>query len=58
MADNGRMILAINPGGTSTKVGLFRETELIFERNIRHLPDELAQFDSTFKQHDFKRKHY
>jgi len=55
MPDNERLILAINPGGTSTKVGLFRETELIFEKNIRHIPDELAVFDSTFDQHDFRR---
>ncbi|MCK4806205.1 MAG: butyrate kinase [Candidatus Aegiribacteria sp.] len=55
MADKGRMIFAINPGGTSTKVGLFVETELIFEKNIRHLPDELAEFDTTFDQHDFRR---
>ena len=38
MADNERLIFTINPGGTSTKVGLFRETELVFEKNIRHLP--------------------
>ena len=56
MADNERLIFAINPGGTSTKVGLFRETELVFEKNIRHLPDELNEFDSTFDQHDFRRK--
>lgn len=56
MANNDRLIFAINPGGTSTKVGLFRETELVFEKNIRHLPDELAVFDSTFDQHDFRRK--
>lgn len=52
----GRMILSLNPGGTSTKVGLFRETELVFEKNIRHLPEELAEFDSTFDQHDFRQK--
>ena len=55
MVDNERLIFAINPGGTSTKVGLFRETELVFEENIRHLPDELAEFGSTFDQHDFRR---
>jgi len=55
MTDNERLIFTINPGGTSTKVGLFRETELVFEKNIRHLPDELAEFDSTFDQHDFRR---
>jgi len=55
MTDDGRMILAINPGGTSTKVGIFRETELVFEKNIRHMPDELAKFESTFDQQDFRR---
>ncbi|MCD4701673.1 MAG: butyrate kinase [Candidatus Aegiribacteria sp.] len=55
MSDKGRMILAINPGGTSTKVGLFRENELIFEKNIRHMPEELSEFNSTFDQHDFRR---
>jgi butyrate kinase len=55
MADKGRLILAINPGGTSTKVGLFRETELLFEKNVRHLPEELADFKTTFDQQDFRR---
>jgi len=56
MSDTGRLILAVNPGGTSTKVGLFKETELIFEKNIRHLPDELALFGSTFDQQSFRRE--
>jgi len=56
MENEERLILAINPGGTSTKVGLFRETELLFEKNLRHLPEELEEFDSTFDQHDFRRK--
>jgi butyrate kinase len=56
MTDAGRMILAVNPGGTSTKVGLFIESELVFEKNIRHLPDELASFGSTFDQQGFRRE--
>jgi len=55
MSNKSRLILAINPGGTSTKVGIFRETEQLFEKSIRHLPDELAEFDSTFDQQDFRR---
>jgi butyrate kinase len=54
MAD-GRMILAINPGGTSTKIGLFRETELLLEKNIRHLPEDLEQFGSTIGQLEFRK---
>lgn len=54
MGDKERLILAINPGGTSTKVGLFRETELLFDKNIRHLPEELAEFSTTLDQQDFR----
>ncbi len=54
MSEKGRLILAINPGGTSTKLGLFRETEELFEKNIRHLPEELGKFETTFDQHEFR----
>ena len=55
MACDGRLVLTVNPGGTSTKLGLFRETELIFQKSIRHLPEELEQFDSTLGQLDYRR---
>ncbi len=54
MSDGKRLILAVNPGGTSTKVGIFQETELIFEKNIRHSPEELEAFDSTLDQLEFR----
>ena len=38
---NTRLILAVNPGGTSTKVGLFDSDKLLFEENIHHDPSEL-----------------
>ncbi len=53
MAD--RLILAVNPGGTSTKIGLFRETEPVFEDNIRHDPGHLASLGSTFGQLEYRR---
>ena len=53
---NGRLILTINPGGTSSKVGLFEETDLIFEKNIRHLPRELEEFETTMDQRDFRKR--
>jgi butyrate kinase len=56
MACDGRLVLAVNPGGTSTKLGLFRETELIFQKSVRHLPDELEQFDSTLGQLDYRKR--
>jgi butyrate kinase len=50
-----RLILAVNPGGTSTKFGVYRETESLFEENIRHLPCELEKFDTTISQLRFRR---
>lgn len=54
MPDRNRLILAVNPGGSSTKLGLFRETEPLFEENIRHLPEELDRFPSTVGQMEFR----
>lgn len=54
MSSTGRLILAVNPGGTSTKTGLFRETDILFEESIRHLPEELALYPTTFDQMAFR----
>jgi butyrate kinase len=50
-----RLILAVNPGGTSTKAGLFDNDTEIFEGNIRHDPSDLAVFPGTFEQMEFRR---
>ena len=50
-----RLILAVNPGGTSTKFGVYRETEKLFEDNVRHLPEELAKLGSTLDQLHLRR---
>jgi len=49
-------ILAINPGGGSTKVALFEDEELIKKEEIRHTPEELAKFARIIEQVDFRRK--
>lgn len=54
--DDRRLILAINPGGTSTKIGLFRDGELLLEESIRHLPEELEKYGSTLDQLDMRKK--
>jgi butyrate kinase len=41
-----RLILAINPGSTSTKFSLFDEEILIFEKTLRHTSEQLEGFDS------------
>lgn len=51
-----RLILALNPGGTSTKLGVYREEEPLFEENIRHMPEELAAFKATLDQIPLRRE--
>jgi butyrate kinase len=56
MGRDERLILTVNPGGTSTKLGLFREKEPVFEENVRHLPEELEKLGSTLGQLDYRKK--
>lgn len=51
-----RLIFAVNPGGTSTKIGLFREAESLFEENVHHDPEELSALGSTFGQLDTRHR--
>lgn len=48
-------ILAINPGSTSTKIALYQGDALIFENNIHHSNEQLAQFSSIVDQFTFRR---
>jgi butyrate kinase len=50
-----RLILAINPGSTSTKFSLFEEERLIFEKTLRHTAEELAAFEKLSDQFDFRK---
>jgi len=48
------LILVINTGGTSTKVGLFKDCEPIFVENIQHSDEDLAQFKDIISQKDYR----
>lgn len=37
-------ILALNPGSTSTKLGLFENERAVFQENVKHEEDELAPY--------------
>lgn len=43
-------ILVINPGSTTTKIGVFRNMELIFEETLTHEPDKLLAYGSIGAQ--------
>lgn len=53
---NNYRILAINPGSTSTKIGVFEKNELIFEKSISHSVEVLKDFDKIFDQLDFRKE--
>ncbi|MCD8067735.1 MAG: butyrate kinase [Lachnospiraceae bacterium] len=48
--------LIINPGSTSTKIGVFEDETLLFEETLRHTTEEIAQFPMIVDQKDFRKK--
>jgi butyrate kinase len=50
-----RLILAINPGSTSTKIALFEEESLVFEKSISHSNTELEKFEKITDQFQFRK---
>ena len=51
-----RLILAINPGSTSTKFSVFEEDMLLFEKTLRHSADDLKEFDKIADQFNFRKQ--
>jgi butyrate kinase len=49
-----RLILAVNPGGTSTKTGLYSDDQLLFEESVHHETSELEPFAATVDQMEFR----
>ena len=48
--------LIINPGSTSTKVGVFEDETLLFEETLRHPTEEIAKYASIIDQKDFRKQ--
>ena len=48
--------LIINPGSTSTKIGVFEDETLLFEETLRHSTEEIAQYASIVDQKDFRKE--
>ena len=47
--------LILNPGSTSTKIGVMEDETLLFEETLRHSTEEIAKYDSIFAQKDFRK---
>ncbi len=48
--------LIINPGSTSTKIGVFEDETLLFEETLRHATEVIAQYESVVDQKDFRKE--
>lgn len=48
-------ILVINPGSTSTKIGVFENELSMFEKTIRHDSEKINSFDSIIDQYEFRK---
>ena len=48
--------LIINPGSTSTKIGVFEDETLLFEETLRHSTEEISQYATIVDQKTSARK--
>jgi len=51
----GRLLLIINPGSTSTKFALYKEEIMLFEKNLSHSSEELSGFQNISDQFCFRK---
>ncbi len=47
-------VLAVNPGSTSTKVGIYEGYEMLYEGTVRHSQEELSKFAAIHDQKDMR----
>ena len=47
--------LIINPGSTSTKIAVFEDENMLFDKTLRHTVDEISRYDTIFDQKQFRK---
>ncbi len=50
----GYVILAINPGSTSTKIAVFASNQLVFEKKVQHDPEVIQDYDKAVDQLNYR----
>ncbi len=53
--DNIFKILTINPGSTSTKIAVFDNEDLVFEKTLRHSSEEIGKYEKISDQFEFRK---
>ncbi len=49
------MVLALNPGSTSTKIALYDGDNCVFEESVQHGVEDLAAFSSVSSQYEYRK---
>lgn len=49
-------LLIINPGSTSTKIGVYEDEKELFEKTLRHSTEEIAKYDTIYDQRNFRKE--
>lgn len=49
-------LLIINPGSTSTKIGVFDNENVKFEETLRHSVDEIGRYEKIYDQYEFRKE--
>lgn len=52
----GYKLLIINPGSTSTKIGVYEDEKEVLVETLRHSSEEIARYDSIFEQKSFRKE--
>lgn len=46
--------LIINPGSTSTKIAVFEDENILFEKTLRHSTEEISKYEHIADQYEFR----
>lgn len=49
-------LLIINPGSTSTKIGVYNDKEAVLVHTLRHSTEEIAKYPTIYSQFEFRKK--
>lgn len=50
-------LLLINPGSTSTKIAVYENDKMVFNKTIRHDIEEIVTFKTSYLQREYREKH-
>lgn len=49
-------LLIINPGSTSTKIGIYQDEKEVFVKTLRHSSEEIGRYETIYAQFEFRKE--